>query len=110
MGLSEWILSDSRYAQMRDVRRVDEMGSVRSRWAAKRSRDAATRTARLEADVGYLALVLGGVLELLEKKGAVTKADLKKKMAELDDVDGVRDGKFDLDRLRRFGEGDDSSH
>jgi hypothetical protein len=109
MGLEKWILSDSRYAQMRDVRRVDEMGSVRSKWAAKRSRDAATRTARLEADVGYLALVLGGVLELLDKKGAVTKADLKKKMKELDGVDGVRDGKFDLDVLRRFGESDDAT-
>jgi hypothetical protein len=109
MGLSDWILADSRYARMREVRRVEEMGSVRSRWAAKRSRDTATRTARLEADVGYLALVLGGVLELLDKKGAVTKADLKKKMGELDDVDGVRDGKFDLDLLRRFGESDDAT-
>jgi hypothetical protein len=109
MGLSDWILADSRYARMREVRRIEEMGSVRSRWAAKRSRDTATRTARLEADVGYLALVLGGVLELLDKKGTVTKADLKKKMGELDDVDGVRDGRFDLERLRRFGESDDAT-
>lgn len=74
MGLSDWILSDSRYARMREVRRVEEMGAVRTKWAAKRGRDTATRTARVE--VG---------------------------------VDGVRDGRFDLEKLRRFGEGDDAT-
>ena len=109
VGLEKWFLSDSRYASMRDVRRIEEIGSVRSKWEKRRSRDAAARSARLEADVGYLALVLGGILEMLEKKGVVTKSDLKKKMAELDELDGVRDGRFDLERLRRFGEGDDAT-
>jgi len=73
----------------------------RRRWARCSARDSSPRCQG------------GNDVELRAKwnfeEGTVTKADLKKKMDELDDLDGVRDGWFDLDVLRRFGESDDAT-
>ncbi|HKB17062.1 MAG TPA: hypothetical protein VKF62_13430, partial [Planctomycetota bacterium] len=74
------------------------------RWQSVRARQEAGRgdgrIGDVEKDVGYLALVLGSILETLDRKGVLTRAEVKAEMELLDDVDGVRDGRLDVRVLR----------
>lgn len=54
----------------------------------------------LEADVGYLALVLGALLEKADEKGVLSRDEVRAAIAELDDIDGVEDGRLDVNILR----------
>jgi len=54
----------------------------------------------LENDVGTLALILATILKMLDEKGQITREDLKEKLKELDILDGIRDGKIDVNHLR----------
>lgn len=49
---------------------------------------------RLEAKIDTLALVTQAMWELLEAHTDLTEADIRKKMTEIDERDGVRDGKM----------------
>jgi hypothetical protein len=40
------------------------------------------------------------MLELLEEKGVLTREELKTKIAVLDELDGVKDGKLDINILK----------
>ena len=76
---------------------------LQGRRGARQARDTAglaKRVAELEKDAGFLALLLGAVLERLDRKGVVTKDDLKTEMAALDSLDGVADGRLDIRILR----------
>jgi hypothetical protein len=56
----------------------------------------------LETDLGYVTLILGSILDKLDEKGVVTRQDLKDATSALDKVDGVRDGKLDINILRNI--------
>ena len=58
------------------------------------------RVAELEQDLGYVTLVLGSILRKLDEKGVVTRDDVKGEIAQLDELDGVKDGKLDIQLLR----------
>ena len=58
------------------------------------------RVAELEQDLGYVTLVLGSILRKLDAKGVVTRDDLKREIAQLDELDGLKDGKLDIQLLR----------
>ena len=58
------------------------------------------RMEQLEGDLGYLALVLGSVLESLDEKGVLTRDDVRSVIARLDSLDGVSDGTLDINILR----------
>jgi hypothetical protein len=58
------------------------------------------RVAGLEQDLGYVTLVLGSILRKLDEKGVVTRDDVKGEIAQLDELDGVKDGKLDIQLLR----------
>ena len=54
----------------------------------------------LENDLGYVALVLASVLQVLDAKGVVSRDDVRGVISELDELDGVADGKLDINILR----------
>ena len=58
------------------------------------------RIAELETDLGFLTLVIGVLVQTLEEKDVVTKGELKKKIESIDTLDGISDGKLDIQLLR----------
>ncbi len=70
----------------------------------KRSVALKERVSQLEGDVGYLALLLGSLLNRIAQKGVVTQEEIQSVMSELDELDGVVDGSLDIQILRNLGE------
>jgi hypothetical protein len=57
------------------------------------------QVARLEQDVGALALVVASILKRLDEKGHVTRDEVKETIQKLDLLDKVRDGKISIEDL-----------
>ena len=70
--------------------------------AAQRSlQKVEARVVELENDVGFLTLTLGMLIQALEDKSIVNKEQLQKDLKSMDILDGVADGKFDVNLLRK---------
>lgn len=54
----------------------------------------------LEDDLGYLTLVLSGLLSTLDEKGVLKQEDVRDQLRELDEIDGVSDGKINIQLLK----------
>ena len=54
----------------------------------------------LQDDLGYVSLVLGSLMQTLEAKGSIAREDIKSVLTELDEVDGLSDGRLDINVLR----------
>ncbi len=96
-------------AQSLQLRRLADQSASARRQARRRGADAEAvrdRVEALEQDLGYVALVLGALVSRLDEDGVVTKADLKAIVAQLDDIDGVKDGRLDITALRAMPGGD----
>ncbi|MCU0718478.1 MAG: hypothetical protein MUC83_02145 [Pirellula sp.] len=61
------------------------------------------RLLRLEKDLGFVSLVLGGVLTSIEQKGVATRSDVWDAIRKVDGMDNFQDGKLDIDVLRQWG-------
>lgn len=101
MSLFEVLLSaglaDHRsVARLRDAARLERRQRRRETYAAERRIDA------LEDDLGFVTLVLASLLCKLDEQGSVTQDDVRALVAELDDVDGVRDGRLDVNLLKEL--------
>ena len=81
-------------------RRNQLLARSKSAQSARRSDELEQRVSELEHDLGFVTLVLGSILETLENKGTVTREELKNQLDELDSIDGVSDGKLDINILR----------
>ena len=57
--------------------------------------------AELENDPGFLTLTLGMLIQALEDKSVVNKDELGKKLESMDMLDGVADGRVDVNLLRK---------
>lgn len=90
-------------AQASHLRRIANSSRSRSR-RSRVARDPKSdrRFEELEEDVGYLALLLGAIVERLDSKGVVHRSELKGILAELDGIDGIADGRLDVGVLRGF--------
>lgn len=73
---------------------------VRARQQVREASAAQRRIKALEEDVGFLALVIGSVLETLDRKGVLTRDEVKSELARLDALDGVKEGRLDVRVLR----------
>ena len=58
------------------------------------------RVSDLEEDLGFAALVLASVMAKLNEKGTVTRDDVRAAMKEVDEIDGVADGRLDINVLK----------
>ncbi len=59
------------------------------------------RVLHLEKDLGFVALVLGGILTTIEQKGVATRSDIWDSIRQVDGLDDFQDGQLDIDVLRR---------
>ena len=99
MSLREFFLSQ-RLATRADVKKIAESQSKRRIQQVHRNADLNRRVEDLEMDLGYVALILGALLNKVEEKGVLSLAEVREAMAELDEIDGVKDGKLDISLLR----------
>lgn len=92
-------------AQAAHLRRIADQNTARRRQRkrAPLPNPLEERIATLEEDVGYLALMLGALLEKADEKGVLSREEIKTTLKELDEVDGVADGKLDIAVLRGLG-------
>ena len=60
----------------------------------------AARVDQLEHDLGFVCLVLAGLLEELEDQGGVTRDRIQSAIQVLDSKDGLTDGRLDVNLLR----------
>lgn len=91
-------------AQAAHLRQLASSQRTRARSESRRRTASDQRLESLEDDVGYLALVLGALLRSVDEKGVVTREEVRETVLELDAIDGVRDGKLDVNVLRGIGE------
>ncbi|MBI1381932.1 MAG: hypothetical protein GC161_12685 [Planctomycetaceae bacterium] len=87
-------------AQASYLRTLANSEQQRARGAARKEPALDRRIAALEGDVGYLALVLGALLQKVDEKGVITRDEVRDTVMELDGIDGVKDGRLDVDILR----------
>ena len=76
-------------ALMRQGQRVNDHASKAKQEAA-----------RMEAEVGFLSLIVAAMLRTLSDKGLVSTAEVLAKLEAVDAADGVKDGKISVDILR----------
>jgi hypothetical protein len=97
MSLSSFLFMQSVHSQHNELRRKQRRASRRQK---RNCGKMVSRMKELEDDVGYLALVLGTLLQQMDAKGVITRADVQAAMKELDLLDGEEDGTLDIDVLR----------
>ena len=90
-------------AQASHLRRLANQSSGQ-RKASQRNNAAVTqlekRVSDLEDDLGFAALVLASVMAKLDEKGILTRDDVRAAMKEVDEIDGVADGRLDINVLK----------
>lgn len=66
------------------------------------------RIQQLEENQGVIALVLGSLLEKLDDNGVLARGDIEAKMQEIDEYDGIKDGKLNVTALQQLASNADS--
>ncbi len=90
-------------AQASHLRSLANSERQRSRRGRSTSSALKKRVEELEGDLGYLALVLGSLMQKIDEKGLIKRDEMRAVMAELDQIDGTTDGKLDINILRGLG-------
>lgn len=57
------------------------------------------RLNQLEEIIGFQSLIIQGILSKLDEKDVISKSDIRESLAELDELDGVKDGKLNINTL-----------
>ncbi len=97
MSLYDFFFPEQAQAtHMRTLASQSVSADIRRRTSERKS---ASRLDDLENDVGFVALLLAAMLDKLDEKGVVTRDDLRNAVAKLDEIDGVRDGRLDVNAL-----------
>ena len=90
-------------AHLRSIASRQRIADRRSSRTKRSQAELESRIESLEGDLGYVTLLLGSLLGQLDEKGVLTRDELKSTIAELDELDGVADGKLDVNVLRGLG-------
>ena len=103
MALSDFFLSDGEY-HLRELVSLQRQQMRRDRNQERKNsrveKSVDKKIEQLEHDLGFVSLLLASVMELLNDKGVVKRNDVKEIFKDLDLVDGVKDGKIDINMLR----------
>ena len=104
MSLFDFFFTDA--TQAHHIGRLADAGEQANRLReyeagtlAAQNRQLRQKVARLERDVGALALVTAAILKKLDEKGSVTREEVKESISKLDLLDKVRDGRISVDDL-----------
>lgn len=101
MSLFDWFFPEQ--AQASHLRRLADQQRRGDRARRSSSKRSDRRLDELEGDLGFVALLLGALLQQLDEKGVLTRADVRSTIEELDGIDGAKDGSLDINVLRGFG-------
>jgi hypothetical protein len=97
--LDFFVLEEAWSKRLRDfVKRVQ----VANAKTATRSEEVDKRLEDIEADMGFLALLQIGTLKLLTDKGLLKDGELVPRLAAVDLLDGVEDGKLNVSAVREL--------
>ena len=107
MSLNNLFWGVSTFAMMRDVEKQQRIQRRSERRRSRNARNHSKRIQDLEEDLGYVTLVLSSMLVTLDEKGTITHQEVQGLMAGLDELDGVKDGRLNVDVLRRLDEPDE---
>ena len=101
MSLFDWFFPEQ--AQASHLRRLTEQNSAQRRQNRRDNaavRGMEKRIEDLEQDLGFVSLVLASVMAKLDEKGTLSRADVKSAMKDIDEIDGVADGRLDINVLK----------
>lgn len=73
----------------------------RLRRSASNRRSTDRRISELEENLGFVSLLLSTLLSKLDENGTVSREDVQAELRALDGLDGVKDGKLDVEILRQ---------
>ncbi len=101
MGLKEFFFPE--YAEAQNLKKVSRQMARKSRTgrrASKKASEAQKELENMEEDLGFLALVLMSLFNRLVEKDIISRDEVRDQLSEIDSLDGVEDGKLDLDMVR----------
>ena len=99
MGLHKYFFRN----RLVQAQELNQLSRAQARSRQRRARIAKHNDERFEAleeDLGYVSLVLGALLHKLDEQGTLRRAEVQSLMSELDELDGVRDGRLHVDILK----------
>lgn len=112
MGLYEFFFPHESHAE--SMKRISDEQTKLMKHQIKRARLLATKSSgnqnnlkqvnsrikELENDLGFLSLIVAGIMNRLDESQVVKKEDIRSIMKEIDGIDGKTDGKLNVDVLR----------
>ena len=101
MSLFDFLFPEQMQAQQ--LRKIANTQRTRDKRSSRRQDALRERVQSLEDDVGFLAMVLGALIQKADEKGAITRDEIRAAVTEIDEFDGAKDGKIDVNILRGMG-------
>ena len=99
-GLIDAMTSTNDSVQADRIRGLTQSLMNQSARVADQSSKAKQEAARVDAEIGFLSLIVAATIRTLADKGLVTMAEVLAKIEAVDGADGVKDGKITVDILR----------
>jgi hypothetical protein len=99
-SLLDAMSSTNDYVQADRIRGLTTMLTSQSARIADSSSKAKQDAARVDAELGFLSLIVAATIRTLADKGLVTMGEVLAKIDAVDGADGVKDGKITVDILR----------
>lgn len=100
MSLFDWFFPQQ--AQAAHLRSLSERTYRNQKGQQQNLGSLRQRIHQLEENQGVIALVLGSLLEKLDDNGVLARGDIDTKMQELDEYDGIKDGKLNVAALQQL--------
>jgi len=105
MNLNDFLFASHPILHTQLISKLNRRGDAQRRKANRLTRQTVSNEQRIESleeDLGYLTLVLGSMLEKLDEQGTLARSEVRALMDELDDLDGVKDGRLDVTVLKEI--------
>ena len=102
MGLFDFLFPPNASSNHNSLKRIADQQkwkSLKNDHVVARLED---RIDELENDFMTLTLSLASLLDTINEKGLITRDEVKEKMSQLDDLDGLKDGKLPVSLLRNW--------
>ena len=100
MGLFDFLFPPNASSNHNSLKRIADQQkwkSLKNDHVVARLED---RIDELESD--FMTLTLASLLDTINEKGLITRDEVKEKMSQLDDLDGLKDGKLPVSLLRNW--------
>ena len=102
MGLFEFLFPPNASSNHNSLKRIADQ----QKWKTLKNDHRATRLEdridELENHIMMLTLSLASLLDTINEKGLITRDEVKEKMSQLDELDGLKDGKLPVSLLRNW--------